>query len=285
MRTFTIRAGIAMVAALAATARAQDRALLGPSPREQFDAITAEFKQAQSDFNDAYRKATTDAEKKTVVDEKYPNAGSYAKRCRALAVEYPDDPVAVDSLVWAMQHGEVDDAMFPLLLRNVDNEKLADACRPLQSSIAQGADPFLRTLLDKSPHHEVRAQACYSLAKLCAANAVRARRLQDRSDEAGTAALEKRLGNGLAGKLRAADAGALEHESETLLEQVMAKFADVKYGRGTLGDIAKGDLFEVQNLSVGKQAPEIEGEDIDGVRFKLSDYRGQVVFLDFWGFW
>jgi cytochrome oxidase Cu insertion factor (SCO1/SenC/PrrC family) len=36
---------------------------------------------------------------------------------------------------------------------------------------------------------------------------------------------------------------------------------------------------------VGDVAPEIEGEDIDGVPFKLSDYRGQVVVLDFWGDW
>jgi cytochrome oxidase Cu insertion factor (SCO1/SenC/PrrC family) len=36
---------------------------------------------------------------------------------------------------------------------------------------------------------------------------------------------------------------------------------------------------------VGKLAPEIEGPDIDGVNFKLSDYRGQVVLLDFWGNW
>ena len=36
---------------------------------------------------------------------------------------------------------------------------------------------------------------------------------------------------------------------------------------------------------VGKLAPEIEGPDIDGVNFKLSDYRGQIVFLDFWGNW
>jgi len=123
------------------------------------------------------------------------------------------------------------------------------------------------------------------LAKLCVVNAERARQLQGKADAKHTAALEKRLGTGLTAKLRAADVGALEHESETLFEQVMAKFADVKYGRGTLGDTAKGDLFEVRNLSVGKQAPDIEGEDVDGVKFKLSDYRGQVVFLDFWGFW
>jgi cytochrome oxidase Cu insertion factor (SCO1/SenC/PrrC family) len=32
---------------------------------------------------------------------------------------------------------------------------------------------------------------------------------------------------------------------------------------------------------VGK-AMEIEGADADGVPFKLSDYRGKVVLLDFW---
>jgi hypothetical protein len=30
---------------------------------------------------------------------------------------------------------------------------------------------------------------------------------------------------------------------------------------------------------------EIQGEDIDGRRFKLSHYRGKVVLLDFWGHW
>jgi cytochrome oxidase Cu insertion factor (SCO1/SenC/PrrC family) len=38
-------------------------------------------------------------------------------------------------------------------------------------------------------------------------------------------------------------------------------------------------------VAVGQAAPEIEGEDIDGKSFKLSDYRGKVVMLDFWGNW
>jgi hypothetical protein len=38
-------------------------------------------------------------------------------------------------------------------------------------------------------------------------------------------------------------------------------------------------------LEVGNRAMEISGEDIDGRRFKLSDYRGKVVVLDFWGNW
>ena len=36
---------------------------------------------------------------------------------------------------------------------------------------------------------------------------------------------------------------------------------------------------------LNKEAPEIEGVDIDGKKFKLSDYRGKVVVLDFWGNW
>jgi hypothetical protein len=40
-----------------------------------------------------------------------------------------------------------------------------------------------------------------------------------------------------------------------------------------------------ESPQVGQTVPEIEGEDIDGQRFKLSDYRGKVVVLDFWGNW
>jgi hypothetical protein len=44
-------------------------------------------------------------------------------------------------------------------------------------------------------------------------------------------------------------------------------------------------LRNAPNLRVGKVAPEIAGEDVEGVQFKLSDYRGTVILLDFWGHW
>jgi serine/threonine protein kinase/thiol-disulfide isomerase/thioredoxin len=40
-----------------------------------------------------------------------------------------------------------------------------------------------------------------------------------------------------------------------------------------------------QPPAVGMPAPDIDGEDLDGACFRLSDYRGSVVLLDFWGFW
>ncbi|MCA9321957.1 MAG: redoxin domain-containing protein [Planctomycetes bacterium] len=41
----------------------------------------------------------------------------------------------------------------------------------------------------------------------------------------------------------------------------------------------------MENLQVGMVAPDIKGQDQDGIAFKLSDYRGKVVMLDFWGHW
>jgi len=43
--------------------------------------------------------------------------------------------------------------------------------------------------------------------------------------------------------------------------------------------------FEKERLQVGMEVPDIVGEDVDGVPFKLSDYRGKVVMIDYWGFW
>ena len=37
--------------------------------------------------------------------------------------------------------------------------------------------------------------------------------------------------------------------------------------------------------AIGTEAPDIVGKDLDGKEFKLSDYRDQVVVLDFWGDW
>jgi hypothetical protein len=43
--------------------------------------------------------------------------------------------------------------------------------------------------------------------------------------------------------------------------------------------------YKVTHLVVGCEAPDIEGFDQDGKKFRLSDYRGKVVLLPFWGIW
>lgn len=48
---------------------------------------------------------------------------------------------------------------------------------------------------------------------------------------------------------------------------------------------ANAPEFEKTRLQIGMQAPDIAAQDLDGVPFKLSDYRGKVVVIDFWGDW
>lgn len=48
---------------------------------------------------------------------------------------------------------------------------------------------------------------------------------------------------------------------------------------------AKKRLAESGPPQVNKLAPEISGKDLDGKVFKLSDYLGKVIVIDFWGDW
>ena len=80
------------------------------------------------------------------------------------------------------------------------------------------------------------------------------------------------------------DRGKAVKEIEATFEWAAEEYADVKLDSETIADRAKAELFEIRHLSVGKVAPDIAGEDQDGRRFELSDYRGKVVLLDFWSY-
>jgi AhpC/TSA family len=68
-------------------------------------------------------------------------------------------------------------------------------------------------------------------------------------------------------------------------QAVMKNYATVEIGNFSPAKMAERALFSVNSLQVGQVAPEIEGKDADGTSFKLSDYRGKVVVLSFYGFW
>ncbi len=48
---------------------------------------------------------------------------------------------------------------------------------------------------------------------------------------------------------------------------------------------ARRSHFALDRLREGMLAPSVATEDVDGVPFRLEDYRGRVVLLLFWGFW
>jgi hypothetical protein len=77
----------------------------------------------------------------------------------------------------------------------------------------------------------------------------------------------------------------LEEEREAVYQRLLKSFPDMEVDDSNLGDLANQRLFRIRHLSVGKVAPDIQGEDIAGQPLKLSDYRGKIVMLSFWGHW
>lgn len=65
-----------------------------------------------------------------------------------------------------------------------------------------------------------------------------------------------------------------------LYQKLLAQYPTSSYAK-----LATGAIFESEHLQVGMIAPEITGPDQEGKTFQLSEYRGKVVVLDFWGFW
>ena len=263
------------------------------TPEDAYEAVANEFQKARQAFSKEYREAKTDDERQKVMNEKYPKIETYTGRMIKLAEDNPKDPVAEKALTWIMQFGgytpdgqkavgmlfkkaqehpkdasgekmlllivqfashtpDGPKAMDLLLKEHMDSKGLAPLCQALERA-GNGEKP-LREILEKNPHKDVQGQACFSLAQ----------NLKSKSGPNNEAATK---------------------DAEKYYQMVIEKYADLKHYRGTLGKAAEGALFELRNLSVGKPVPDIEGEDIDGKKFKLSEYVGKVVILDFWGNW
>jgi len=73
-------------------------------------------------------------------------------------------------------------------------------------------------------------------------------------------------------------------EAESLLARIEKDYGEKDFIGMTGKEFVTGARNEITKLRVGQIAPDFEVSDQDGVRFKLSDYRGRVVLLDFWGF-
>lgn len=219
--------------------------------------------------------------------EQQGGARTFAKRFLALAEQHPEDPAAVDALLWVVEkvRGRADtDAALKLLAdRHKESEKLAPACSDVARSRSPNAEPLLRALLEKSPHKSVQAHACYYLAVLLDLEANIVEQLNAEPDLASR--VLQYYGKEYGKHLASLDVTELEQEREAVYERMLDSFPNVKLEDRKLGAVATKMLFRIRRLSVGKVAPEIEGKDIAGNSFKLGDYRGKVVMLTFWGHW
>ncbi len=262
------------------------------TPAEQYQAL---LKERQSVFDDL-SKASTDEERKKVLARLQKLPLSFLE----LAEANPKGPIALESLIqtvsWvngtAFPVGGKDspgDRALALLLRDhVKSDKLGPVCQQVVFGFHKGHETFLRTVLERNPHPEVQGLAYLSLAQFLNDRLHRLDVLKDQDGPDLAQRYHRVFGKDYLEELQRQDRAAVARKAETLFARAAEQYGDVKipvtyFGSGgTVREKAEAELFQIRHLAVGKEVPDIVGEDQDGQRFKLSDYRGKVVLLDFW---
>lgn len=211
----------------------------------------------------------------------------FAGRFLKLALANPGKPAAFKSLAWIANHQcEQQQAATDLLFADFPESKEAVA---LIQSIQRMEDPLASiTRLGLIGENEkldskLRAFARMGLAQRLASQVSHHKLLVD--DPAKQKEFRDRLGEDYVNATLKINADETEQRLELMLEELTENFMDVHLGRTNIGEVAEKRLFARRCLAIGRVAPEISGEDVFGVEFKLSDYRGKVVLLDFWGDW
>jgi hypothetical protein len=254
------------------------------SRADKLDAIKKEFDDARKAFSKAYQAAKTPEEREKL---QYPDPKTWTSKVWDLVHENPTDDTGFDGLAWIVQRApskeDLDNALAALLESHVKNPKIGDLC-PSLGGMVQLEPKLLGRIAAENPDRNAKGQAYYALASHMMESASLAKQIKSASED-DAKEMKEYLGEQRFSSLKSADPDDLEKNAGKVLDIVVAQYADVKGGRSTLGEAAKGDLHELRDLVVGKPVPNIEGEDLNGAKFKLSEYRGKVVLLDFWGNW
>lgn len=261
------------------------------SPLGQFQAITTEFAEKMQAFLEKYQNASSPEEKRDLVKQ-FPSAAPYVDRAVKLAETHAADPVAFDALAWTLTvtpdnttlAGQLR-AVEQIVAKHLDNENLADTLGTFAFQVSDPGEALLRAVAEKATQPRLQGLAHFNLARMLKAKAAELPQLALLTDEQ-RATLRDHVGAEAFALREKANPDDVRAEAEKIYAIVNERFADVESPTGEkLGELVAIDLNELKNLSIGAVAPEITGVDVDDKPMKLSDFRGKVVVLDFWGHW
>ena len=255
--------------------------------REEAREVVSQYAKGFDEYVKALRQSKT-PEQRDEADKKRPKPVPGAARLVTWAERNPKDPVAVDLLVTVVRHGRFTvDAQKAANILSRDHLDLhgvqfADAAFQVTLWPMPVAEKWLRAYLDKSPNRQTRARACLELALY--KKWLLERAIQE-MDADWIERLEKNFGKGSTDYLKKLEADRLTDDAISLLDRVIGEFGDVESSGERFADLATRHHFQLSKLTIGKAAPEIEADDLDGVPFRLTQYRGKVVALTFWATW
>ena len=209
-------------------------------------------------------RATESTEEREAIWEKRPSKTElWAPQFWKIVDSAPKSEAGFRALMWIRSRvasvEEGDRTVTLLLEHHMRHEGLGPVAKRYVGAPAPTTRPFaekvMRRVIAGSPHAKVRGETSFYLARW----------LRHNKPETNAA------------------------EIITFLELTIKACKDVPgtfpYQNRSLSEVADAELFRLRFLQVGKKAPDISGEDVAGVAFKLSEYRGKVILLDFWGHW
>jgi len=249
MRLRFAAACVALTAAPLAIAQDKKDAPRGDDRQAQLKTLIQDFVKARNEGYAALRQAKSDDEKK-LAEAKLPKEADFLPRVHRLIAGGAKDDVAADVLAFAVFGLQTkDEKVFDALSAHfVKTDKIGRFVQMAMTGAPEGAKPVLESVLEQNPSKELKGQACYGL---------------------GVIATEKSA-----------------KVAEAYFVRVEKEFADVKLGPSeSLGEMAKGSLFELRNLQVGMKAPAAESKNLKGEQVSLKDHLGKVVVLDMWATW
>jgi thiol-disulfide isomerase/thioredoxin len=255
--------------------------------REEAREVVSQYAKDFDEYVKALHQSKT-AEQRDKAYEKRPKPVSGAARLVSWAERNPKDPVAVDLLVTVVSHGrftvDAQKAANILSLDHLDLQgvQFGDAAFQVILWPMPVAEKWLRAYLDKSPNRQTRAMACFELALY--KKWLLERAIQE-MDAGWIERLEKNFGKGSTDYLKKLDPDRLTDDAISLLDQLIGEYGDVESSGTRFADLARPHYFQLSKLAIGKASPEIEADDLYGVPFRLTQYRGKVVVLTFWATW
>jgi acetyl esterase/lipase len=243
-----------------------------PAAPDRVADLKRQYLEREKKFLEELTAARHDREKVQRANEEFnKDAEKLVRRLKAVIRARPQDPDAFEGvvvLVGTMRHFLDDDLVALVRRHHKDDPRMGRLCFELRwRSSEPWAEHLLKEAADQHPRPEVRGQALYALGDY-----------------------HRHAAFPFNKKLAPDEEAKLLPEAARCYTRVRKDFTAVRTpdGKHALGELAGHELTRLRNLAdlkVGRPAPEIEGEDLDGRRFRLSDYRGKVVVLDFWGHW
>jgi hypothetical protein len=217
-----------------------------PDSAAAWKRLEQEYQKASREFYKPWQDAKAKGEKYQLDYTKHPTR-TFLPRYAAFAKQYRGSDEAVRALVRIIRFTTDDEQRSAALETLLKDYLESKAILPAIGTLGARVPDSLDTLIEKTPHRDVKGHAMFARAR----------------------------------SLKSTD----RDRALRLLQDLKANYFDVAERGTTLSDKADREMFEIVNLAIGQPAPEIEGEDIDGKSFKLSEYLGKVVMLDFWGDW